>query len=150
MTKEFKDVMQLFQKQIQLQQQQIAEVIVRLKTSTETSIAPLQAMSTARFAAFDSLAELWKDYWARFKTFAKTNFVPKYGFAQIFLTNKSADTYKLLSTLATQQTPPKSTDYLTMEESKDFMDTQYYHKHYIVRKRYRFWSSLQREPGETI
>ena len=37
-----------------------------------------------------------------------------------------------------------------MEEIKAFMDTQYDHKLYTVREHYRFWSTLQRKPGETI
>ena len=141
MTTEFKDLIQL------LQQQQMAQLCARLKTPTETSMASQQAASIPSFAAFDSSVDLWKDYWAIFNTFSKTSSVSK---QQIFLTHQRADTYKLLSTLGFQQTPPKSTDDLTMEEIKNFMNTLSNQKHYIVRERSCFWSSLQHKPGEII
>ena len=51
---------------------------------------------------FDSSLELWHDYWTRFQTFAGANLVPANKTAQVFLTNQSRVTYKLLFNLAAQ------------------------------------------------
>ena len=126
----------------------MASLIQQLKLPAPPVLAPPSSLPS--FTAFDSTSELWKDYWDRFNTFAKANSIPEARLPQVFLTSQSANMYKLLSTLASQQTPPKEVDTLVMTEIKDFMDTQYDHKKYTVRERYRFWSSLQRKPGETM
>ena len=102
------------------------------------------------FPAFDPSAELWKDYWARFQTFAKANAVPMERLPQVFLTNQTSVTYKLLSTLSAQQAPAKEVNDLSMDDIAAFMDAQYDPKRFIVRERFRFWSEMQRKPGETV
>ena len=71
------------------------------RAATSTSIA--QAASIPSFAPFDSTAELWDDYYERFKTFVDANSVPPAKQPKVFLTNQAAATYKLLRTLASQQ-----------------------------------------------
>ena len=102
------------------------------------------------FAAFDSSSELWPDYWSRFCTFVVANAVPDQGKAQVFLTNQTAAVYKLLTNLAAQQTPSKDMNKLTMLEIVDFMKEQFDPKLFIVRERFKFWSDMQRKPGETL
>ena len=62
--------------------------------------------SIPSFATFDSTTELWKDYWARFQTFSKANSVSDAKLPQVFLTNQTTATYKLISTLAMQLATP--------------------------------------------
>ena len=102
------------------------------------------------FAAFDSTSELWSDYWSRFCTFVVANAVPEQRQAQVFLTNQTAAVYKQLANLATQQTPPKDINKLTMSEIVNFMKEQFDPKLFIVRERFKFWSDMQRTPGETL
>ena len=102
------------------------------------------------FAAFDSTSELWPDYWSRFCTFVVANAVPEQRQAQVFLTNQTAAVYKQLANLATQQTPPKNINKLTMPEIVNFMKEQFDPKLFIVRERFKFWSDMQRKPGETL
>ena len=72
--------------------------------------------ATPSFMPFDSSSELWTDYWARFCTFANAHAVSDEHKAKIFLTNQSSTTYKLSSNLASQETPSKSINELTMTE----------------------------------
>ena len=104
------------------------------------------------FAAFDSTSELWPDYWSRFCTFyfVVANAVPEQHQAQVFLTNQTAAVYKQLANLATQQTPPKDINKLTMSEIVNFMKEQFDPKLFIVRERFKFWSDTQQKPGETL
>jgi hypothetical protein len=66
------------------------------------------------------------------------------------LTKQTAATHKLLSTLAGQQTELKDVNELTREEIQAFIETQFDPKRFIVRERFKFWSEMQRKPGETI
>ena len=81
----------------------------------------LSTVAIPPFAAFDSTSELWPDYWSRFCTFVVANAVPEQRQAQVFLTNQTAAVYKQLANLATQQTPPKDINKLTMSEIVNFM-----------------------------
>ncbi|KAG8238592.1 hypothetical protein J437_LFUL018301 [Ladona fulva] len=92
------------------------------------------------FMPFDPLSELWKDYWARFQTFA--NSMPPDQLPQIFLTNQTTATYKLFSTLAAQQSPPKDINELSMNDIASFMD-QFDPRRFTVRERFKFWSEMQ-------
>jgi len=77
---------------------------------------PTTALATPTFSPFDSISELWKDYWSRFLTFTRAHAVPDDRKAQVFLTNQSSTVYKLLSNLAAQETPPREINDLTMEQ----------------------------------
>ena len=101
------------------------------------------------FAASDSTSELWPDYWSRFCTFVVASVVPEQCQAQVFLTNQTAAVYKQLAYLATQQTLPKDIK-LTMSEIVNFMKEQFDSKLFIVRECFKFWSDMQRKPGETL
>ena len=132
--------------------QHMTQILERLgQQSSNSGVgASSGAASTPPFPAFDPTAELWKDYWARFQTFAKANAVPTERLPQVFLTNQTAATYKLLTTLASQQDPPKDINDLTMDDILVFMGNQYDPKRFIVRERFKFWSEMQRKPGETV
>ena len=133
------------------QQRQIVELLKDRQSPGGSgpghSVAP-SAMPT--FPAFDSTSELWKDYLARFQTFSKANAIPEDRLPQVFLTNQTANTYKLLSTLSGQETPPKDVNGLSMEDISKFMETQFDPKRFIVRERFKFWSEMRRKPGETV
>ena len=54
----------------------------------------------ASFEPFDLNSELWLDYRERFRTLLTANSIPKEKEAQVFLTNQTTVTYKLLSPMA--------------------------------------------------
>ena len=102
------------------------------------------------FQAFDSTAELWTDYANRFNTWFDAHSIPTDKWAQVFLTNQSAVVYKLLQNLGAQQTPPRTMKEMTRPEIEAHMREQYDPRQFIVRKRFRFWSKMDRKPGESI
>ena len=70
--------------------------------------------------------------------------------AKVFLTNQRATIYKLLSTLAAQETPPRTVNDLTMNEIQQYMMNQFHPKRFVVRERFRYWSDMKRKPSETV
>ena len=69
------------------------------------------------------------DYWARFQTFvAAHSEIPD---AQVFLTNQSLVTFKTLSNLASQLTPPKDVNELAFDEIATFMKNQFDPARYV-------------------
>ena len=82
----------------------------------ELETAPTTAAATPNFPAFDFTSDLCSDYWSRFCTFANAHSVPKEKSAKVFQTNRTLTTYKMLSNLAAQETPPKDISNLTMEQ----------------------------------
>jgi len=119
-------------------------------TSHRLSCVSPQFATVPPFAAFDSTTELWPDYWSRFCTFTMANSVPEQRKAQVFLTNQTAAVYKQLANVASQQSPPKDINELAMEEILQFMKEQFDPKLFLVRERFKFWSDMQRKPGETL
>ena len=95
--------------------------------------------SVPGFSPFDPTTKLWKDYWARFDIFAWTNSIPDKKMAQVFLTNQTATTYKLLGTLVGQPAMPKRLNELTMDEIQGFLQEQYDPRWFVVQERYNFW-----------
>ena len=91
----------------------------------ETCISSPSIVDIPSFTPFDSTAKMWSDYWARFQTFVGANSIPADKRAQVFLTNQSRVNFKLLSNLASQQTPSKGINELTLEEIKDYMKGQF-------------------------
>ena len=89
--------MEAQQRQMEAQQKQMEDHIDRLAPSPGSSAPHLSAASIPKFIPFDPTSELWKDYLARFYTFASVNSVPKEKLAQIFLTNQTTATYKPIS-----------------------------------------------------
>uniref|UniRef100_A0A5S6Q4R9 Uncharacterized protein n=1 Tax=Trichuris muris TaxID=70415 RepID=A0A5S6Q4R9_TRIMR len=105
---EMGEIVELFRKQMEVQQQQIEEQRKQIEKLLSflgpvSATPPAVASSVPSFPAFDPTSELWKEYWARFKTFAGANSIPAEKLAQVFLTNQTTTTFKLLSTLAFQQ-----------------------------------------------
>ena len=135
--------------EMRLMQEQFQTLVAKL-TSGNSSSAATANVSTPSFSPFDSTSELWDDYYARFRTFVGAHSVPTDRVAQVFLTNQSATTYKLLDNLAKQATPPKQINNLTMDEIVAFMKDQYDPKRFVVRERFKFWSDMNRKPGETL
>ena len=149
---EIATLVELMQQQMVMQQQQMAELVNRLAPPREGStvkVAPTP-VSIPKFTSFDPTSELWKDYLARFDTFTQANSIPEGKVAQVFLTNQTTSIYKLLSTLASQESTPKMVNDLTMKDIGQYMENQYDPKRFIIRERFKFWSSMQRKPGETI
>ena len=147
-------LIQLLQDQLQQQREQHQEQMDKLteallqqcmqpKVTTVTSAIPA-------FSAFDSTTELWTDYWSRFQIFIEANSVPEDKGRKVFLTNQSAAVYKLLENLASQQTPAKKINDLTMQNIISFMDDQFDPKRFIVRESFKFWSQMEHKPGESI
>eukprot|EP00731_Ephydatia_muelleri_P035708 Em0150g6a len=149
-------LIELLQQQLEAQRKQ-TEVLIAAFTSgavkQESSSVPTLAATAATipsFVPFDATAELWTDYWARFQTFLGANSVPVEKRAQVFLTNQSRVTYKLLSNLASQQNPPGSVNELSLEQIEGYMKNQFDPMLYIARERFKFWSDMRRKPGETV
>ena len=130
------------QRQLDLIQKQLDEQ--RKSGGTFTS-----QQQTPPFPAFDSTAELWKDYLLRFKTFVSANSVPDDKLALVFLTNQTSDTYKLINNYASQQDTPTTADNMQFSNIAEFMSQHYDPTKFTVRERYKFWSSIKRKPGET-
>ena len=153
-TEEFLRIMekQMTQQQQLIEQQaaQVKELTEALKSGAARGTTPAASTAWPAYTAFDSTQELWTDYLERFKTFLTAHSIPQEKAAHVFLTTQTATTYKLLSNLANQQTPPKEVNRLTMTEIETFMMDQYNPKRFVVRERFRFWSHLDRKPVETI
>ncbi|KAL5499565.1 hypothetical protein EMCRGX_G011006 [Ephydatia muelleri] len=148
---ESEQMFELFRQQMDMQRKQMEALVEALAgrlSSGSTPKPPTVAIPT--FVPFDASSELWTDYWARFLTFLGANSVPDDKAAQIFLTNQTKVTYKLLGNLASQQTPPKDVNELTLNEIQGFMKSQFDPTRYVVRERFKFWSEIQRKPGETV
>ena len=115
------------------------EALITAFTSMKDKREPEQPTSISHPIAipnlvpFDATTELWMDYWARFQSFVGANSVPVKKQAQVFLTNQSRVNYKLLSNLASQQSPPKDTNALTLDEIAEFMKGQFDPARYVVR-----------------
>ena len=125
-------------------------IIEKLQGSRATDPVATHQAAIPPFPAFDSSTELWPDYWSRFCTFLEANGVPELRKAQVFLTNQTPAIYKQLSNLAAQQSPPTEINKLSLEEIVDFMKAQFDPKLFVVRERFKFWSNMERKPGETL
>ena len=111
---ELKELVKLLQGQLEQQQKQMEAREQAMQKQMEALVNSLSngnrvgnTASIPNFTPFDSTAELWKDYWDRFNTFIGANSIPEEKRAQVFLTNQTPVTYKLLCSLASQQTPPR-------------------------------------------
>ena len=133
------------QEQTQTLQNQNQKLLAALTTATQNGVVTIPS-----FTPFDSSNELWSDYWARFITFTGVHSIQEAKQAQVFLTNQTNVTYKLLSNYASQLTPSKDINQLSIAEIVDYMKTQFDPTRYIIRERYKFWSDLKRKLGETI
>jgi len=58
--------------------------------------------------------------------------------------------YKLLSNLAAQETPPREINDLTMDQIMAFMKVHFHPTRFVIRECFKFWTTMQRRPGESI
>ena len=113
-------------------------------------LPPATTSATPTFSPFDSTSGLWKDCWSRFLTFTRAHAVPDDRKAQIFLTNQSSTVYKLLSNLAAQETPPWVINDLTKDQIVAYMKVQFDPSRFVIRERFKFWTTMQHRPREFI
>ena len=104
---------------------------------------------TPTVPAFNSIAELWKDYLLRFETFVNDNYVPDEKKALVCLSNMTSGTCKLITNYASQQDVPTTANVMQFSDITDFMSSHYDPTQFTVRERYKFWSTIKRKPGET-
>ena len=139
--------------QMELQTKQLEEARIQQSAQIEQFAQLLNVNTTPtipKFNAFDPLVELWTDYKSRFLTFLEAHSVPEAKVPQVFLTNQTSVTYKLIFNLANQATPPKDINKLTIEEIFEYMKTQFDPSIYVIRERFKYWSDMKRKPGESI
>jgi len=143
---------QLFREQAERQQADMKAMLQLLAKAAQSRqvLQPATTSATPTFSPFDSTSELWKDYWLRFLTFTRAHAVPDDHNAQVFLTNQSSTVCKLLSNLAAQETPPKEIHDLTMDQIVAYMKVQFDPTRFVIRERFKFWTTMQRRPGESI
>ena len=67
----------------------------------------------------------------------------------MFLTNQTSDTYKLINNYALQRDTPTTADNMKFSDIAEFMSQHYDPTKFTVRERYKFWSSIKKNPGET-
>ena len=145
-------MLQLMEKQERQHREEMQLLASQLGVGSVAGAGPslFTQMGSPTFIAFEPSTELLKDYLARFKTFVSANSIPNTKQPQVFLTNQSATTYKLLCTLAGQFNPPKDVNELSFDEIVKMMEEQLDPKRFVVRERYKFWSDMSRKPGETV
>ena len=90
------------------------------------------------------------DYLERLRTFLTANSIPTEKEAQVFVTNQTTVTYKLLSNSAAQLSPAMGINNLNMDGIQRFMGEQFDPRRFVIRERCKFWLDLKREPGETL
>ena len=162
---ELKGLVSVLQEQMLLEQQQMQLLMnerkeererfdllmqkVAVSGSNVSTLPSITANAIPTFTQFDPASELWTDYWAIFCTFIGAYSISEDRKAQAFLTNQSSSVYKLLANLASQQTPPKGINELIIEEILTFMKDQFDPRRFVERERFKFWSSMERKPGES-
>ena len=104
-----------YQQQLEEQRQQMEILVTKLGEGPRGGTSSTNCFPCPCFEAFDPSLGLWTDYDQRFITFLEANSIPDYKQAHVFLTNQSPVTYKLLSNLASQKTPAKDINQLTMK-----------------------------------
>ena len=91
--KQHQQQMELVQKQIQQQTESHMlekETLVKQLTSTPDGTAVTHPVAIiTRVSPFDPNAELWKDNYARFNTFAGAHAIPEDRLGRVFLTNQT-------------------------------------------------------------
>ena len=129
--------------------QQLALMQQQMEDTRKAGGTMVPQHQTPPFPAFDSTAELWKDYLLRFETFVNANSVPDDKKALVFLTNQTSGTYKLITNYALQQDVPTTANAMKFSDITGFMSSHYDPTQFTVRERYKFWSTIKRKPGET-
>ena len=145
-------MLQLIEKQERQHREEMKLLASQVRVGSVAGAGPLlfTQVGSPTLVAFEPSTELWKDYLTRFKTFVGANSIPNTKQPQVFLTNQSATTYKLMCTLAGQFNPPKDVNELSLDEVIKRMEEQFDPKHFMVRERHRLWSDMSCKPGETV
>ena len=158
MSSEIDKLIQAMKEQQQAQQEQqqayqeenkkLMELLVKGQTDAATKPAP--PASLPKFSEYDPATELLTDYMNRFDTFIAAHSIPEERKANVFLISQSPVLYKQISNMAGQLETPKEINAVTMEEIDNFLKEQYDPTRFLVRERYKFWSTMKRKPGETV
>ena len=84
----------------------------------------------------------------KLQIFIQANSLPEEKISHVFLTNQMPVTFKLLTNLASQQTPPKNVNNLSLDEISMFVLEQFHPKRFIVRVSSRaIWIENQVKPS---
>ena len=83
------------ERQEERHQRQLDLIQKQLDEQCKSGGSFVSQQQTPLFPAFDSRAELWKDYLLGFKTFVSANSVSDNKLALVFLNNQTSDTYEL-------------------------------------------------------
>ena len=137
------------QKLQEASQRQLAEQQRQIKEQQDAAEAN-ESKVTQDFAAFDSTAELWVHYQERFETFAQARGITRNNKAAYFLSCQTPVIYKQLCNFASQQETPLTVNHLSYDQIAQFMKEQYNPTKFLVRERFKFWSSIGRNQGESI
>ena len=105
--------------------QQLALMQQQMEDTRKAGGTMVSQHQTPPFLAFDSTAELWKDYLLRFETFVNANSVPDDKKALVFLTNQTSGTYKLITNYASQQDVPTTANAMKFSDITGFMSSHY-------------------------
>ena len=117
------------QKEERHQQQQLDEE--RISGGTFAS-----QKQTPPFPAFDSTAELLKDYLLRFKTFVSAKHDK---LVLVFLTNPTSAIKNLINNYASHLDTPTTADNMRFSDITKFMSQHYDPTKFTVGERYKFW-----------
>nr|KAG5695716.1 hypothetical protein BaRGS_004461 [Batillaria attramentaria] len=145
-----KEQMKIQKEQMEQQKEQMEQQNEQQKEQMKEQMRIQAKQHQEELAVQREQMELWPDYWSRFCTFLVANAVPDDRKAQVFLTNQTPAVYKQLANLAAQQNPRMNINDLTMDQIVEFMKEQFDPKLFIVRERFKFWSNMERKPGETL
>nr|KAG5706589.1 hypothetical protein BaRGS_028760 [Batillaria attramentaria] len=145
-----KEQMKIQKEQMEQQKEQMEQQNEQQKEQMKEQMRIQAKQHEEELAVQREQMELWPDYWSRFCTFLVANAVPDDRKAQVFLTNQTPAVYKQLANLAAQQNPKTDINDLTMDQIVEFMKEQFDPKLFIVRERFKFWSNMERKPGETL
>nr|KAG5707111.1 hypothetical protein BaRGS_011822 [Batillaria attramentaria] len=145
-----KEQMKIQKEQMEQQKEQMEQQNEQQKEQMKEQMRIQAKQHEEELAVQREQMELWPDYWSRFCTFLVANAVPDDRKAQVFLTNQTPAVYKQLANLAAQQNPRMNINDLTMDQIVEFMKEQFDPKLFIVRERFKFWSNMERKPGETL
>ena len=131
------------------EQMEVLLSLFRQQTAASSTGTPTSAELPA-FTPFDPSSEHWKDYWSRFCTYVEAHGVASDRIAHVFLTNQSPVVYKTLANMASQQSPPKDVNKLSIKEIEEHMLDQFHPKRFVARERSKLWATMNRKPGESV
>ena len=101
------------------------QVLTEGATTTKGAHLSVASGSIPKFEPVDASVELWKYYLTQFTMFVPAKSFPNEKKVQVFLTNQSTTTYKLLCTMAGQQDPPEDINKLSIKSINPSMEQQY-------------------------